>query len=118
MPQPMLIVGITRTDAGFVVHDQHQAEHPAANETELGTVIAKMIAAADVPKAEVVSPTANKIHSAAVDIANRVIPQRYQGAGEPLVNVLTDIAQAVVRRSQQPKARAPSPGRRRPAPHP
>lgn len=120
MSEPTIIIGISKTETGYVVFDQFQREHHAYDERTMGMIIAHLLA--DGPKAEKVAPGVEKVRRAAVEIAGSLMPPRYAAATEPLVDALGTLARFVVRKAREPKAtkppktRAPTPSRRRKMP--
>lgn len=120
MAEPTIIVGIAKTPTGYVVMDQLQREHHAVNEQILGAIVASLCTDEEIPKAERIAPNAEKIRTAAVKVARKLLPE-YGEVAEPIIDGLTGFARFVhakVTAPAPPKARGPRTARRKPTPKP
>jgi len=121
MSEPTIIIGVAKTDSGYVIYDQLQREHHAADQRTLGIIMAGLLDDDELPEPEKVSTNAQKVRNAAVKTAAQLVPQHAELA-EPVVDGITALLQFVHKKMKEPrppkapKTRDPTPGRRRPMP--
>lgn len=111
---PSIIVGIAKAGSTYVVFDSHEREHVAMDEAQLGRVIAALLTDPTLGHAETIAPTSNKIRSAAVKIATRMLPG-YEELSEPVVDGLTAFGRFLHKKMNAPRPPKP-PKTRTPAP--
>lgn len=111
--EPTIIVGIAKTKTGYVVLDQLQREHHAADIVSLGGLIAALCTDEDIPKAERIKPNAEKLREVGIKVVRKIVPN-YGEAAEPIVDGVTIIAKllhARITAPSPPKMRGPRPSR-------
>ena len=117
MAEPTIIIGVAKTETGYVIYDQLQREHHAADERTLGTIMAGLLDDDEIPAPERVSTNADKLRKHAVKTAAQLVPQHAELA-EPVVDGITALFKFVHKKIKEPrppkppKSRGPSPGRR------
>jgi hypothetical protein len=94
MSAPTIIVGIGKTENGYVVFDQLRRQHYAADERALAAVLAQLCNDDEIPKTERIDPTQAKVREAAVKIAKQVAP-KYADLAEPVVDGIEAFAKFV-----------------------
>jgi len=117
MSEPTIIVGVAKTATGYVVYDQLQREHHAADMRTLGVILAGLLEDDEIPVPEKVTTNAAKLRAHAVKTAASLVPAHAELA-EPVIDGLTALLKFVHQKIKEPrppkaaKTRGPSPGRR------